>query len=106
MSEREQVKCPHGDSTCPCQDGDPCHYEGREPMECGMWDIEYHCHVEGCSWRGHYGECGQAKLGRTWTLCEFADLRGTPEWMCGAARNLTSDPDKLRVLTKGPVTRA
>jgi hypothetical protein len=19
--------CPYGDPTCPCQDGDPCHYE-------------------------------------------------------------------------------
>lgn len=34
--------CPHGDVTCPCQDGDPCHYEamtrtdGSEvgPMRC------------------------------------------------------------------------
>ena len=25
-------KCPHGDSTCPCQDGDLCHYEGEDPM--------------------------------------------------------------------------
>jgi hypothetical protein len=21
------LKCPHGDTTCPCQDGDACHYE-------------------------------------------------------------------------------
>lgn len=24
--------CPYGDPTCPCQDGDPCHYEGDDPM--------------------------------------------------------------------------
>lgn len=21
------VRCPHGDPTCPCSDGDACHYE-------------------------------------------------------------------------------
>lgn len=26
--------CPHGDQTCPCQDGDICHYEGDNPMRC------------------------------------------------------------------------
>lgn len=25
--------CPHGDPTCPCQDGDACHYEGDDPMQ-------------------------------------------------------------------------
>lgn len=25
-------KCKYGDPTCPCQDGDPCHYEGENPM--------------------------------------------------------------------------
>lgn len=25
--------CPHGDPTCPCQDGDPCHYEAAGPTE-------------------------------------------------------------------------
>ena len=24
--------CKYGDPTCPCQDGDPCHYEGDNPM--------------------------------------------------------------------------
>lgn len=24
--------CPHGDPLCPCPDGDPCHYEGTNPM--------------------------------------------------------------------------
>ena len=26
------TKCRFGDSACPCQDGDPCHYEGANPM--------------------------------------------------------------------------
>jgi hypothetical protein len=25
---RRHVACPHGDKTCPCPDGDMCHYEG------------------------------------------------------------------------------
>ncbi len=24
--------CPYGDPHCPCPDGDPCHYEGDDPM--------------------------------------------------------------------------
>ena len=24
--------CPYGDPYCPCQDGDPCHYEGDDAM--------------------------------------------------------------------------
>jgi hypothetical protein len=24
--------CKYGDPFCPCQDGDPCHYEGENPM--------------------------------------------------------------------------
>ena len=26
------MDCRWGDETCPCQDGDPCHYEGENPM--------------------------------------------------------------------------
>jgi len=26
-------KCKYGDPTCPCQDGDMCHYEGPNPMK-------------------------------------------------------------------------
>lgn len=26
------MKCKYGDPLCPCQDGDPCHYEGDDPM--------------------------------------------------------------------------
>jgi len=30
--EKAQPKyCRYGDPTCPCQDGDPCHYEGKNP---------------------------------------------------------------------------
>jgi hypothetical protein len=28
------TSCPHGDDTCPCQDGALCHYEGDDPMPC------------------------------------------------------------------------
>jgi len=24
--------CPYGDPLCPCQDGDQCHYTGKNPM--------------------------------------------------------------------------
>ena len=27
-----QKPCLYGDPCCPCQDGDPCHYEGENPM--------------------------------------------------------------------------
>ena len=27
---KEGEACPHGDKTCPCQDGDACHYEKLE----------------------------------------------------------------------------
>ena len=26
------MRCKYGDPTCPCQDGDLCHYEGEDPM--------------------------------------------------------------------------
>lgn len=26
--------CAHGDEFCPCNDGDPCHYEGLNPAPC------------------------------------------------------------------------
>ena len=25
-------ECKYGDALCPCQDGDQCHYEGKNPM--------------------------------------------------------------------------
>lgn len=30
---REATKCKYGDPLCPCQDGDLCHYEGKNPMK-------------------------------------------------------------------------
>ena len=27
------MRCKYGDPTCPCQDGDMCHYEGPNPMQ-------------------------------------------------------------------------
>ncbi len=27
------AECKYGDPYCPCQDGDPCHYEGEDAME-------------------------------------------------------------------------
>ena len=43
MDDRKSNICVHGDPTCPCQDGDGCHYEpapdaptesGKKPMRC------------------------------------------------------------------------
>lgn len=28
----DRMHCPYGDPTCPCQDGDACHYEGPDPI--------------------------------------------------------------------------
>lgn len=105
--------CPHGDPCCPCQDGDPCHYEGRRVTICPLTNTTaHHCHIEGCAWPERIDAaerldttCGLAKLGYTYTLSPFADSRGKPHWACGAARNLMSDPSPLRVLIYGPVSR-
>ena len=32
VDSREEKICKHGDRYCPCPDGDPCHYEGENPM--------------------------------------------------------------------------
>ena len=33
LSEADAAKtCKYGDAFCPCQDGDSCHYEGKNPM--------------------------------------------------------------------------
>jgi hypothetical protein len=29
-------RCPYGDPTCPCQDGDACHYEGPDAWPARM----------------------------------------------------------------------
>lgn len=31
-TELQPIRCAYGDPLCPCQDGDPCHYTGRNPM--------------------------------------------------------------------------
>lgn len=31
--------CKYGDPLCPCQDGDECHYEGKNPMVPPVQDI-------------------------------------------------------------------
>lgn len=31
MADSEKTPCKHGDPSCPCQDGDSCHYEGANP---------------------------------------------------------------------------
>lgn len=42
--------CKYGDPTCPCQDGQICHYEGVRPMRppeawiCGMQYAAELCH--------------------------------------------------------------
>jgi hypothetical protein len=38
--------CPHGDETCPCQDGDLCHYEGPDPWYCRLHQTT---HIDGDS---------------------------------------------------------
>lgn len=101
----DRPPCPHGDLTCPCQDGDSCHYEwsphypGLAPMRC--WnrppipleggDLTLpdgsvvtigplnHCHVEGCRWEAE--NCGLAKLG----IRAESDPTGVG-WACGARR--------------------
>ena len=32
--QRTGTACLHGDPTCPCQDGDSCHYTGNDPSRC------------------------------------------------------------------------
>lgn len=38
--ENTQVPCKYGDPSCPCQDGDPCHYEGENPMNPALGGAE------------------------------------------------------------------
>lgn len=110
------VTCPHGDLTCPCQDGDSCHYEGADAMPCPnppgppstvrlsrldadgaptgqpwatvakLADGRPHCHVEGCRWDTE--GCGLSKLGLVARI-PAGDERTPvtdPWWRCGATR--------------------
>lgn len=31
------TECKYGDPSCPCQDGDSCHYEGENPIKKPHW---------------------------------------------------------------------
>jgi hypothetical protein len=42
------AKCKYGDPTCPCQDGDLCHYEGKD-----AWPIPK-CPKCGVSFRSYW----------------------------------------------------
>jgi hypothetical protein len=93
------ISCPHGDPTCPCVDGDSCHYEPPDPCPCPnppheRCDTNLHCHVEGCRYEmTDQDGCGLAKLGRTWSPsgAKMTDFMGTPEWACGAVRFVMYD---------------
>lgn len=95
--------CPHGDPTCPCPDGDSCHYDYPDAMICpnpvlGIKGLVYaHCHMEGCSWhvidcaQRVSGECGLIhKLGLPPTF-EGTELysmsQARPGWACGWLRS-------------------
>lgn len=102
--------CPHGDPSCPCQDGDAlgCHYEGFDPLPCPnppgelphhhppvkladgttleVLPTDSHCHVEGCTW--DVGTCGLSRLGLRTLLVDGEPVAtpGSPWWACGASR--------------------
>lgn len=40
--------CPHGDPTCPCQDGDLCHYED-DPVTGTRAEYCAHCEAAGAA---------------------------------------------------------
>lgn len=105
----ESGMCPHGDPTCPCPDGDACHYEGADAWICpnpvlGIKGLtNAHCHIEGCAWhvygcspdRPVQGECGLLKLGLPPAIVSLDDTPlysmtqarpGLPGWACGWLR--------------------
>lgn len=112
--------CPHGDPTCPCPDGDACHYEGFDAMICpnppfGFKGVTWaHCHMEGCTWhqttqeRDVRGECGlvvKLKLAPidntegepTYSMTQARP--GLPGWPCGWLRtplNISNREDAVR----------
>ena len=69
------VPCPHGDKSCPCQDGDLCHYEGpnawpRAAYESNIEELEEYASAEdACHHCGkpldEFGDLG----------CEYCDRR-------------------------------
>lgn len=108
------VTCPHGDDSCPCPDGDPCHYEGADAFTCPnpVLDIKGlvypHCHVEGCDWhvidcaQRVSGECGLLKLGLPPAVevdgkpfYSMTQARpGLPGWACGWLRSPGNEASK------------
>lgn len=88
--------CPHGDATCPCQDGDMCHYEGMDASFCPNPPAATHfcdnltfahCHMEGCDW--HVKDCAQRVSGRCGLLklgFPPLDVGGTPMYSMTQAR--------------------
>ena len=112
-----ETTCPHGDVTCPCPDGDPCHYEGADAMICpnpvlGIKGLTWaHCHMEGCDWhqttfeRDVAGECGLMKLGHPPALVMddgtpmFSMTQARPGmvgWPCGWLRTPLNIASKER----------
>ena len=94
--------CPHGDRSCPCADGDLCHYGGTYPYPCPnpttgiMGQVHPHCHIEGCTWHLEgspgrstraEGECGLQKINPKEMSLDIPVRRGTIEWACGWLRN-------------------
>ena len=41
-AENTMAACKYGDEFCPCQDGDQCHYEGKNPMTPPPADVGSH----------------------------------------------------------------
>jgi hypothetical protein len=62
---RALFTCPHGDVTCPCQDGDPCHYEGVDPMPCPTTE------TAGCA------TCVRVGVVGTRDICNGRTMNGT-----------------------------
>lgn len=110
-SSREGAVCPHGDTTCPCPDGDACHYEGSDASVCpnpplGFKGVTWaHCHNEGCDWHVSHeyepgvgwavtGACGLLRLGLPPLEDEYGGefysmsqaRPGLPGWPCGYLR--------------------
>jgi len=101
------AECPHGDATCPCPNGDPCHYEGLDAFMCPNPPLGFkglvnpHCHMEGCEWHlsgcagrpsREDGVCGLHKLSPEKTAFHLP-VPGSFEWACGWLRNYDNLPE-------------
>lgn len=100
-------RCPHGDTACPCQDHDACHYEGPDAWACPVGtvvDLEVslnagivhvvqvrpHCHVEGCRWPAEV--CGMMRMQITAPLGREPSLREAYDLGCGFTRRIVQWP--------------